>query len=354
MAEADAKRELALEAAERAERDAVVATAPATVRWLLCGRGRPVSASSPEAGYTVVLAGGRAYALFQDIEASRVAADERLDELGYEQVAYAWHEERNAAVDRLLAGAPALAGAELEAAVAPARRRLGELEVERYRAAGADAAQAMVETLGRLASGASEQDAAAELAFQARRRGFTTPVVLVGGEERQPVHRHPLPTKAPLGRHALLAITAEREGLHVSLTRLVSFGAPPAELAALARTVAEVDAEVLAASRPEVTLGETFAVLRRAYADRGFPEEWRRHHQGGLTGYEGREVFAVPDEPAIVPDVAAVAWNPSITGGAKSEDTALVTHAGVEVLTRTPALAELDVDGLPRPGIAEL
>jgi antitoxin VapB len=354
LAEADLKRELALEAAAHAGRDAVVATTPATVRWLLCGRGRPVSTSSPEAGYAVVLAGGRAYALFQDIEATRVAADERLDELGYEPVAYPWHEERDAAVAPLLTGSPALAGPELEAAIAPARRRLVEPEVERYRAAGADAAEAMVETLGRLAPGDSEQDAAAELAFCARRRGFTTPVVLVGGEERQPVHRHPLPTAAPLGRHALLALTAERQGLHVSLTRLVSFGAPPPELAGLVRAVAEVDAEVLAASRPGTRLGEAFAVLERAYADRGFPEEWRRHHQGGLTGYEGREVFAVPGEPTTVPDVAAVAWNPSLTGGAKSEDTALVTRDGVEVLTRTAGLPELDVDGLRRPGVAEL
>ncbi len=38
------------------------------------------------------------------------------------------------------------------------------------------------------------------------------------------MHRHPLPTEAPLGRHAL---TAERAGLHVSMTRIVSFGGSP-------------------------------------------------------------------------------------------------------------------------------
>jgi Xaa-Pro dipeptidase len=116
-----------------------------------------------------------------------------------------------------------------------------------------------------------------------------------------------------------------------------------------------VDAAVLGASRPGVTLGELFDVLARAYEERGFPEEWRRHHQGGLTGYRGREVFAVPGDPTRLPEACAVAWNPSVTGGGKSEDTALVTSAGVEVLTRTPSLPELETAaGLPRPAIVEL
>lgn len=179
-------------------------------------------------------------------------------------------------------------------------------------------------------------------------------VLLVAGQERQPIHRHPLPTKARLGRHALLAVTAERDGLHVSMTRLVSFGPAPHALRDLARKAAFVDAEALDASRPGRTLGDIFARIEEAYAAHGFPGEWRRHHQGGLTGYQGREVFATPDEPRVIPSAGAVAWNPSITGGAKSEDTALVTADGVEVITRTPTLPEFDSGVVPRPAIVEL
>jgi hypothetical protein len=35
-------------------------------------------------------------------------------------------------------------------------------------------------------------------------------------------------------------------------------------------------------------------------------------------------------------------WNPSIGGGAESEDTALATTKRVEVITRTPELPEFD------------
>jgi Xaa-Pro aminopeptidase len=353
-AEADVKRSLALEAAATAGCGAVIATSPPTVRWLLCGRGRPVSASGPEADYTVVLAGDRSAVLFPDIEASRVDAEERYEELGYEPVPFPWHEGRDRALAGLMEGASVLAGEALEKAVAPARRTLLEPERARYREAGASASGAVVETLNRLSPESEEEDVAAELAHQCRRRGFFPPVVLVAGAERQGVHRHPLPTRAPLGRHALLAVTAEREGLHVSLTRLVSFGPPPSELERLVGLTAEVDAVVLGATRPGRTLGEVFEVLDATYARLGFPEEWRRHHQGGLTGYKGREVFAVPGEPTPIPESAAVAWNPSITGGAKSEDTALVATDGVEVITRTPRRAEIVVDGLARPGIVQL
>jgi Xaa-Pro aminopeptidase len=138
------------------------------------------------------------------------------------------------------------------------------------------------------------------------------------------------------------------------MTRLVAFGQAPPELAALVRAAAAVDAAMLAASQPGTMLGDVFGVAADAYARHGFRGEWRRHHQGGLTGYLGREVFATPGNPTEIPDCAAVAWNPSITGGAKSEDTALVTEDGVEVITRTATLPEVQLDALPRPAIVEL
>jgi Xaa-Pro aminopeptidase len=120
------------------------------------------------------------------------------------------------------------------------------------------------------------------------------------------------------------------------------------------RAAAQVDAAMLAVSRPGTTTGAVLAAAAKAYQGVGFPEEWRGHHQGGITGYRGREVFAVPGERTALPDSCAVAWNPSIVGGAKSEDTVLVTEGGLEVVTRTPELPELEVGGLVRPAVTVL
>ena len=329
--EADRKRRLALDASG----GRLVTWRPADVRWLLCGRGRPISA--PTSPYAVVLDEEHAQVWYQNNEQARIEAEEQWEELGYEPVAYPWFQPH---------------GLEQTASVLDALRLdLVDEERERYRAAGASAAAAMTAAIHRVRPGATELEVAGELAGLLHDDGFTTPVVLVGGERRQPVYRHPLPTGAPIGRHALLAVTAEREGLYVSLTRLVCFGEIPQQLAERSQTVAEIDARMLAASRPGSTLGDVVAAAQDAYAEHGFPGEWRLHHQGGLTGYKGREVFGVPDEPTSIPRSAAVAWNPSISGGAKSEDTALVSDDGVEVVTRTPELPELEAGGFTRAGI---
>jgi Xaa-Pro dipeptidase len=347
VSEAERKRRGALEAAGGAP---LVVSAPENVRWLLCGRGRPVDVGSTD--FTIVLRGDSAFVVYADIERSRVEGEERLEELGYEAVPFPWHEEREATVAGLAPGART--DAELKRELKPHRHALGKEEVKRYRAAGADAAAAFVEAIGILRPKLTELEAAGELARAARNRDLVARVNLVAGEARQPVHRHPLPTEAPLGRHALLAFTVERDGLHVSMTRIVSFGPPPERLEELVRATAEVDAAVIAASRPGATHGELFDVIAAAYERRGFPEEWRRHHQGGLTGYKGREVFAVPGEPTPLPAAGAVAWNPSVTGGGKSEDTVFVSASEPEVLTRTPELPELESSGLPRPEIVQV
>jgi Xaa-Pro dipeptidase len=318
--EAAHKRGLALAAAGPFTTDD-----PADVRWLLCGRGRPVSAGSSP--YAVEVTEQHARVWYQDIERSRIETEERWEQLGYEPTPYPWFEPLPTQPTR-----PALASCRLE---------LGPEEVERYRANAAAAAQALVEVLPGLQPGQRELEAAGLLAGHLQELGFTTPVVLVGGDARMQVHRHPLPTDAPLGRFALLAFTAERHGLYTSMTRIVSFGGPPRDLEVRVETAAEVDAAVLAAAQPGRTLGELFGVLAAAYAAGGLPDEWRLHHQGGLTGYKGREIFATPTDDTVLPSTCAVAFNPSVTGGGKSEDTVLVTEDGVEVLTRTPALPVL-------------
>jgi antitoxin VapB len=95
-----------------------------------------------------------------------------------------------------------------------------------------------------------------------------------------------------------------------------------------------VHADLLAASRPGTTLGTMLDIAQRSYQRQGFPDEWQHHHQGGLAGYEPREVRATPGANYVLEAGQLVAWNPTIRG-AKAEETALVTAAGPRILTRT-------------------
>ena len=136
-----------------------------------------------------------------------------------------------------------------------------------------------------------------------------------------------------------------------------SFGPLPTDLHRKAEAVAQIDAAMIAATRPGQTLGDVFAVAVETYWATGYGDEWRLHHQGGPAGYEPRESVVTPGSTDPVLAGQAYAWNPSITG-TKSEDTILVGEHGNEVLTSIPGwpMLELSADGLilPRPAVLEV
>jgi len=130
----------------------------------------------------------------------------------------------------------------------------------------------------------------------------------------------------------MLVLVAEAWGLHVALTRFRSWRPDGDDLQRRWSAVRRVQDAMYAASRPSANLGDVLAVARQAYADEGYPDEWRDHHQGGIIAYEGRERVAVPDDPTAIESGMALAWNPSIAG-VKVEDTIIVGTEGHRVVT---------------------
>jgi len=86
------------------------------------------------------------------------------------------------------------------------------------------------------------------------------------------------------------------------------------------------------ATRPGTTLGDAFALCRTFYAEAGFPDGWRDHHQGGTTGYASREIVATPETHREIREGHAFAWNPSLPN-AKAEETFVLLPQGPEILT---------------------
>jgi Xaa-Pro aminopeptidase len=175
--------------------------------------------------------------------------------------------------------------------------------------------------------------------------------VLVSGEPRR-AFRHPLPTAGPLGEWVMLVVCARRHGLIANATRWVRFTPPSSEQQDADRRIRAVETAFLGATRPGTTLGEVLAAGTAAYAEHGFAaDEWTRHHQGGPTGYAGRDPVATPGSPLPVVTGQAFAWNPS-GPGVKSEDTVLLGPGGLEVLTADGVWpTSPDPLGLPRPDV---
>ena len=146
---------------------------------------------------------------------------------------------------------------------------------------------------------------------------------------------HPAPNGARWERTLLVAICAQRDGLVVALSRIVSAGPPDATLVARTAATGVVFGKLIDGTRPGISGRELFEIAARAYGDVGFSGEETRHHQGGAIGYRSREWVAHPSSREVVQPRQAFAWNPSITGS-KVEDTALVSGDSVELITTSP------------------
>jgi antitoxin VapB len=155
----------------------------------------------------------------------------------------------------------------------------------------------------------------------------------------------------------MLVLCGRRQGLICSVTRFIHFGRIPGDLRRNAEIVAELDAVIINATRPNHSLGEIFQKAVTAYARVGFPDEWKNHHQGGLAGYEPREITATPYSKELVSIGQAYAWNPSVPGN-KSEDTILVGATENEIITAMPNWPALTQNiagqSFKRPAILEI
>jgi Xaa-Pro dipeptidase len=320
---------------ERHGLDAVVLRRPANFAWYTGGADTKVDHVAREGVADLIVRGDSPLVLTSTIEAPRMRSEQTPD---LEVVEYPWHEDRLDALrqvvgDARLGSDVGLPGTvDLSDEIARLRRTLDANAVESLRAVGAAATAAMAEAAAAVESGMTEHEAAARLAAACRSRGLTATVLLAAADERIALHRHPVPVGATIERRAMLVASAEGRGLYANLTRIVELDEPDPELARRQRACEEILARMRdEATRPGRTVAEAFADCRRFYAEAGYPDEWRLHHQGGLTGYASRELIATPATDAVIEAGQAFAWNPSIAG-AKAEETFVLTEAGPELV----------------------
>jgi Xaa-Pro aminopeptidase len=249
---------------------------------------------------------------------------------------------RKVASDDGLAGLPVLGPDFLRL-----RFSLTASEVTRFRALGNDASEAMENMCFALVPGMRESDIAASFALECNKKGIRPIVLLVACDDRLRLWRHPIYKDVPLEKYGMVVLCGRRQGLVVALTRLFSVGDVEEDVRRRHEAVCFVDATMIASTRPGSEARSVLDAAQKAYAERGYDDEWKLHHQGGAIGYQPREYVANPALTTRVENNQAFAWNPSITG-TKSEDTVLVNEDGFEILSaasdRFPSL-EFEIQG---------
>jgi len=365
MTEHDIKHARLLILLRQAGLDGVLLATPPNFAWATCGGTNRIDITrEPGAGALLVARDGRRAVLANTIEMPRLLADVFAGQV-VEPIEWPWAAER-ANPTWVLEAARAFTGGSIgadwpigdavrvDAALAAARAPLTTEEIARYRALGADAGRAVAELCRGLTPGLTEREVADRAVAAMAGIGARAVVALAAGDDRIARFRHPVPSDAPWQHRALLGVCAERHGLTVALSRMVTVGAPPDDLRARVRQTARVFGALLTHAIAGVTGAALFARAVEAYAAAGAPGEELRHHQGGAIGYRARDWVAHPASTDRVTPPQAFAWNPTVPG-AKTEDTALVTEGGVEIITASPGWPTIEIEARGRRiGIADI
>jgi antitoxin VapB len=319
------------------------------------------------------LANGEQYALTNNIEVPRMEQEELLTQLGYQIIRHNWWQNRNDFLDEkgvwdLVGGKHKKLGADFALEGAQNVSQLLELEryeltpeeAVRYRQVGAKAGEAIESVCAALEPNMTEWEIAGRVAEASLAHEISPFLTLVASDERIFKFRHPIPTDKKVEKYVMVVLCAKQGGLIANCTRLVHFGPLTEELKQKQAALLQIDASFNLHTKAGASVAEIFAKGQAAYAETGFAQEWQLHHQGGATGYMGRDYFGTPTSSQIVQARQAFAWNPSITG-IKSEDTVLVSpEQGLEVLTKAASskwpTTQIEISGLgaiERPLILE-
>jgi len=317
--------------------NALVLTTQANFAWFTCGGDNRV-VNAAEAGVaSAVVTPDAKYIICDNIEAGRIA-DEEIGGQGFEFKTHNWWENSLAdEIGKLVKGSIGsdipISGTKMAAGdIAPLRYSLTEEEVERYRWLGMATGECMSASCRAISPGMTEHEIAAVLGERLIAKSIIPNLILVATDERIEKYRHPIPADKMLERYAMVVTCARKWGLIVSTTRIVHFGPVPADLRRKHDAVMAVDAEMIAHTRPGTSVDYIFRKGMEAYARTGFGDEWRLHHQGGPTGYAGRDYRAKAGVHGTVQLNQAFAWNPSITG-TKSEDTVIALEDRTEIIS---------------------
>jgi Xaa-Pro dipeptidase len=352
----------------------LVLTGPAAVAWACGGVAPPVDrTASTDLVWAVFSASGAAL-ITTNVEAERIRDEYDPAAHGFaELVTVPWHDAdafvsaaeqlTGAAATQLAADGHGAFGLDAAEDLIAQRLVLSAPEQDDLADLGRDAAAALQAALCAWRPGERDLDVQARCAAALEAAGADAPVLIVGGDDRLARYRHPMAIGAPVCRLVMAVVVARRAGLHVAATRFAAAAPLDSAYAELRRRVLDIDDAVLWAGRPGATYGSVLAELDAAYARVGAPGGWAGHYQGGPIGFAQREFEIAPgqigsrwyDQPVAVGH--ALAWNPSLPGGAKVEDTYLVTGAGelapITVAPRWPAEPE-DGRQPPRPAVLEV
>ena len=335
----------------------------ANFSWMTGGGLNLVGIATEMGAASLLITENSKFVISNNIEAPRMIEEEGLEKQGFIVKSFPWHEDHEASIVKELLGEGPLGSdglfpnAQMMAEdIARLRYSFTPDEQKRYRWLGKRVSIALEKTMMKTKKGEKESAVVGRLSKELWKDRIDPVTLMSAADDRISQFRHPIPTEKKIEKYLMVSVNARKWGLIVSLTRFVHFGKLPKELREKYEANVFIDCTMMAHTCPGIPAKEVLQKGMDAYREKGYPEEWKLHHQGGSIGYTGRDYRVHFKTPDIIQENQAFTWNPSITG-TKSEDTILATLKGPEMITHPilyPTLS-LSVAGISftRPAILE-
>ena len=318
--------------------EAVVLLMPAHVAWFTGGMNvRGLIADGERPGlYTN---GRQRWLLCSNTDTQRLF-DEELDGLGFMLKEWPWPSGRATLLGELVVGKKVATDRPfptmplVNEKLRPELRPLLPSDVARLRDLGGLVAHALEATARKMERGESEEDVAGALAHRIFHKGAEAHAISVTAEGRAKSFRRAGYTPTTVETACNLQVTASRDGLFVTASRTVCFGAPAANFRNEFDAACKVAAIDRLNSHPGGSIAVAVDTASSLLKNTPYEHEWRLSPAGYGTGWFAADELrkAGHDEKFVAEQ--AIVWQARI-GAAAVVDTVLVREGACESITPT-------------------
>lgn len=206
--------------------------------------------------------------------------------------------------------------------------------------------EAFLASFQTLRAGITQADLARTVSAAMTRLGFPGGALVLFGESSAYPHGSASPRPLAEGDVVLVDGGLQVHGYSSDVTRTVTHGAPPAEVARVYDVVHRAQSAALAAAVPGAKCGDVDTAARRVIEDAGFgpADKFFTHRLGHGIGLEGHEwPYLVHGSEIVLKPGMSFSDEPGIYQygkfGVRLEDVIVITESGAEMLTTQAAAA---------------
>lgn len=358
VADSERKHRLIADFLQQHRYDALLLRKPGNFAWLTSGADN-TRAGSAETTACLFVTPTAKVVVTNSVDSVQLFEAE-LTGLGFQLKQRAWHESRSVLVEdlcrgRIVASDGGFPGTrDVSVHLAGMRLPMTQLEVARLRELGRRLVHSVEATARNCRPQQTEAELAGEVAHRLIKRRVVPVRIQVAADGRIERFRHWSYGKNVVRHSAVISAVGRWHGLHLGVTRTVSFDPPAQHLRENFNRNALMLATGMAFSRDEWELSEVWKRVKRIYEKFGVPNEWHLAEQAEITAYEPTEVPLVPKSEFTLAAGMPMFWHPSV-GPALAGESILVRDNGYEWLTPTEFWPRMTVQvkgmQVPCPGI---